>query len=177
MSVILRGSIDPAMLVGPTREVVRKLDPDVPIYNVQTMTERLDRFLWARRAYSWLFGVFAVIATLLAAAGVYGIVSYAVSQRTQEIGIRMALGALPGQVLGQVLRSGMTLVLIGVAAGLAGAFWVTGLLRTLLYGVSSHDPVIYATVVVVVLGVSLLANFVPARRAAKVDPIRALHFE
>jgi putative ABC transport system permease protein len=177
MSVILRGSIDPAMLVGPTREIVRKLDPDVPMYNVQTMTERLDRFLWARRAYSWLFGVFAMIATLLAAAGVYGIVSYAVSQRTQEIGIRMALGALPRQVLGQVLRGGMTLVSIGVAAGLAGALWVTGLLRTLLFGVSSHDPVIYATVVFVVLGVGLLANFVPARRAARVDPIRALHFE
>jgi putative ABC transport system permease protein len=89
----------------------------------------------------------------------------------------MALGALPGQVLGQVLRGGMTLVLIGVAAGLAGAFWVTGLLRTLLFGVSSHDPFIYATVVFVVLGVGLLANFVPARRAARVDPIRALHFE
>jgi ABC-type antimicrobial peptide transport system permease subunit len=141
------------------------------------MTERLDRFLWARRAYSWLFGVFAMIATLLAAAGVYGIVSYAVSQRRQEIGIRMALGALPGQVLGLVLRGGMTLVSIGVAAGLAGALGVTGLLRTLLFGVSAHDPVIYATVVLGVLGVGLLASFVPARRAARVDPMRALHFE
>jgi putative ABC transport system permease protein len=146
-------------------------------YLAQTMTERLDRFLWARRAYSWLFDVFAIIATLLAAAGVYGIVSYAVSQRTQEIGIRMALGALPRQVLGQVLCDGMTLVLIGVAAGLAGALWVTGLLRTLLFGVSSHDPVIYAIVVFALLGMGLLANFVPARRAARVDPMRALHFE
>ncbi len=177
MFLILRSSVDPEMLVGTSRELVRKLDPNVPIYDVQTMTERLGRFLWARRAYSWLFGVFAMIATLLAAAGVYGIVSYAVSQRTQEIGIRMALGALPGQVLGLVLRSGMTLVSIGVAAGLAGAFWVTGLLRKLLFGVSSHDPVIYATVVLGVLCVGLLANFVPARRAASVDPIRALHFE
>jgi putative ABC transport system permease protein len=177
MFIILRSSIDPEMLVGASRELVRKLDPDVPIYDVQTMTERLDRFLWARRAYSWLFGVFAMIATLLAAAGVYGIVSYAVSQRRQEIGIRMALGALPGQVLGLVLRGGMTLVSIGVAAGLAGALGVTGLLRTLLFGVSAHDPVIYATVVLGVLGVGLLASFVPARRAARVDPMRALHFE
>jgi putative ABC transport system permease protein len=177
MFIILQSSIDPEMLVGASRELVRKLDPDVPIYDVQTMTERLGRLMWARRAFSWLFGVFAMIATLLAAAGVYGIVSYAVSQRTQEIGIRMALGALSGQVLGLVLRSGMTLVSIGVAAGLAGAFWIAGLLGKLLFGVSSHDPVIYATVVLGVLCVGLLANFVPARRAARVDPIRALHFE
>jgi len=130
-----------------------------------------------RRAYSWLFGVFAMIAIMLAAAGVYGIISHAVSQRTQEIGIRMAMGARPGQVLGQVVRGGMTLVSIGVTAGLAGALWVTRLLRTLLFGVSSHDPVIYAAVVLGVLGVGLLANFVPTRRAARVDPMRALHFE
>ncbi len=89
----------------------------------------------------------------------------------------MAMGARPGQVLGQVVRGGMTLVSIGVTAGLAGALWVTRLLRTLLFGVSSHDAVIYAAVVLGVLGVGLLANFVPARRAARVDPMRALHFE
>src|SRR5205085_12400620 len=109
----------------------------------------------------------------LAAAGVYGMVSYAVSQRTQEIGIRVALGARSGQVLGEVLRGGMALVSIGVAAGLAGALWTTNLLRTLLFGVSSRDPLIFAAVVLAVIGIGLLANFVPARRAARVDPMRA----
>jgi putative ABC transport system permease protein len=177
MSIILRGSMDPRMLVGPAREIVRQLDADVPMYAIQIMTEELDRSLWARRAYSWLFGAFAVIAILLAAAGVYGMVSYAVSQRTREIGIRVALGARPSQVLRQVLLGGMALVSIGVALGLLGALWATRLLRTLLFGVSSRDPVIYAAVVIGVIGVGLLANFVPARRAAAVDPMRALHFE
>ena len=177
MSIVLRGAIDPTMLAGPAREIVRQLDPNVPMYAVQTMTEQLDRSLWARRAYSWLFGAFAMIAILLAAAGVYGTISYAVSQRTQEIGIRMALGARPAQVLGRVLLSGMTLVSVGVASGLLGALWATRLLRTLLFGVSSYDPLIYAAVVFLVLGVGMLANFVPASRAASVDPIRALRFE
>jgi putative ABC transport system permease protein len=100
-----------------------------------------------------------------------------VNQRTQEIGIRMALGARPGQVLAQVLLSGMALVGIGVVAGLAGALSATRLLRTLLFGVSAYDPLIYAAVVLAVLGVGLLANFASARRAARVDPMRALHFE
>ena len=177
MSITLRGSIDPKVLIGPTREIVRQLDVDVPMFDIHTMTERLDQSLWARRAYSWLFGAFATIAMLLAAAGVYGMVSYAVAQRTQEIGIRMALGARPGQVLGQVLLGGMALISIGVAAGLAGALSVTRLLQTLLFGVSWYDPFIYAAVIFMVLAVGLLANFVPARRAARVDPIRALRFE
>jgi predicted permease len=177
MSIILRSSIDPAALVGPAREIVHQLDSNAPIYAIQTMTEQLDKSLWTRRAYSWLFGAFAIVGILLAAAGVYGMVSYAVSRRTQEIGIRMALGARPGQVLAHVLLGGMALVSIGVVAGLAGALSAARLLRTLLFGVSSYDPVIYVAVVLLVLGVGLLANFVPARRAAKVDPMRALHFE
>jgi len=177
ISVILRSSTDPKILVGPAREIVRRLDPDVPMYAIQTMMEQLDQSLWARRAYSWLFGVFALIAILLAAAGVYGVVSYAVSQRTREIGIRMALGARPEQVLGQALRGGMSLVSIGVVVGLVLAFWTTKLLQSLLFGVSSRDPIIYGSVVLVLLGVGLAANFVPALRAARVDPMRSLHFE
>jgi predicted permease len=177
MTVILRDSNDPKMVVGEAREIVRRLDRDVPVYAVQTMTEQLDRSLWARRAYSWLFGAFAMIAILLAIAGVYGTVSYAVSQRTQEIGIHMALGARPEQVLRQVLLGGLALVSVGEAAGVIGALWATRLLRTLLFGVSSYDPVIYAAVVLVMLGVGLLANVVPASRAARVDPMQALHFE
>jgi putative ABC transport system permease protein len=174
MSIILRCNMDPAMLAGPAREVIRQLDADVPMYDVQNMTGKLEAALWARRAYSSLFGVFAVIAILLASAGVYGIVSYTVGRRTQEIGIRVALGAQPVQVLSQVLRGGMTLVSIGVAAGLLGALWCSSLLSSLLFGVSSRDPFIYTSVALCLTGVGLLASVLPARRAAMVDPVQAL---
>jgi predicted permease len=177
MNIVLRGSIDPNILTEPARAIVHELDPGVPMYGVRTMAEQIDRSLWARRAYSWLFGGFAIVAILLSAAGVYGIVSYAVSQRTQEIGIRMAVGARPGQVLLEVLRGGMSLVGIGVAAGIVGALVATRLLRTLLFGVSSHDPLIYAVVAGGVIVIGLLANLIPARRAAAVDPMRALHVQ
>jgi putative ABC transport system permease protein len=177
MDIILRGSIEPQLLIAPAREILRQLDPDLPMFDIRTMTERLDQSLWARRAYSWLFGAFALVALILAAAGIYGVISYAVSQRTQEIGIRMALGAQPAQVLREVLASGMLLVSAGVALGLAGALAAVRLLQTLLFGVSSRDPIIYAAVMLGVVIVGLLANFVPARRAASVDPLRALRFE
>jgi len=177
MNIVLRGAIQPQMLIGPAREILRQMDPELPMYDIRTMTERLDRSLWARRAYSWLFGAFALVALLLAGAGIYGVVSYAVSQRTREIGIRMALGAQPRQVLSEVLASGMLLVSAGVAVGLAGALAVVRLLQTLLFGVSSRDPIIYAAVMLGVVLVGLVANFVPARRAASVDPLRALRFE
>lgn len=177
MNMVLRGSIDPKLLIPPARDILRAMDPDIPMYEVRTMTERLDRSLWTRRAYSWLFAAFAGVALLLAAAGIYGVVSYAVSQRTREIGIRMALGAQPGQVLREVLRSGMVLVSIGVAAGLVGAFWAVRLLQSLLFGVSSRDPIIYAAVILAIAVIGLAANFVPARRAASIDPTCALHSE
>jgi predicted permease len=177
MVIVLRTSVDPASVTAPAREVLRQLDADLPMYGVRTMQERLDRSLWARRAYSWLFGAFAIVALVLAAAGIYGVISYAVSQRTREIGIRMALGAQPGQVLGEVLRSGMLLVGIGLAAGLAGALAAMRLLDSLLFGVSSRDLTIYGLVALAVACVGVLANLLPARRAASIDPIRALRFE
>jgi predicted permease len=177
MAIVLRTSIQPKMLTAPAREVLRQIDPDLPMFDVRTMTERLERSLWARRAYSWLFGAFAIIAVVLAAAGIYGVVSYAVSQRTQEIGIRMALGAQPGQVMREILTSGMLMVSIGMALGVGGALAAVRLLQTLLFGVSARDPWIYGAVLLGVACVGLLANMVPARRAASVDPMRALHFE
>jgi len=177
MSVILRGSLDLNMFAGEVREVMRQLDPDITMYGVQTMTEQLDRSLWARRAYSWLVAGFAIVALVLAAVGVYGVVSYAVTQRVHEIGIRMALGARPTQVLAQVLLRGLSVVSLGIAIGLLGALWATRLLQSLLFGVSSRDPLIYATIALVMIGVGLLANFVPAFRAAKVHPMRALRFD
>jgi predicted permease len=177
MAIVLRSAMEPSSLTAPAREVLRQMDADLPMYAVRTMQERLDQSLWARRAYSWLFGAFAGVALLLAAAGIYGVISYAVSQRTREIGIRMALGAQPGTVLGQVLRSGMLLVLIGLAAGVAGALAASSLLETILFGVSPREWTIYAVVAIGVIGVGLLANILPARRAASIDPIRALRAE
>jgi len=175
MTVVLRSATDPSLLVGPARDIVGQLDPDLPMYDVQSMTDKVDRSLWVRRLYSALFGVFATVAVVLAATGVYGTVSFAVSQRTTEIGIRLAIGARPAQVLTRTLLDGMTLVSIGVAVGVVGALWATTLLSSLLYRVSAGDPVIYAAAAVGMLVVGLLANLVPSCRAASVDPIRTLH--
>jgi len=174
---VLRGAIDPEMLAGPARDVLRRVDPGVAMYDMRSMTERLHQSMWARRAYSWLFGAFAKVALALAAAGVYGVISYAVSRRTHEIGIRMALGARPDQVVRTILGSGMALVAAGAAIGLVATLIAARLLEALLFGVSSRDPRIYATMILGVAGVSFVANFVPARRAAAVDPMNALRTE
>ena len=176
-STIIRASVDPQSLAGPARDAVRKLDPDLPVYDVRILADRVRDSLWLRRGSTWLLGAFAAVALVLAAAGIYSVVSYAVSQRTHEIGIRMALGARPERVLGEVLRSGMTIVVIGTAAGIAMAFATAGLLGTLLFGVSAKEPLVYAAVTAGVLVIGLLANMIPARRAASVDPMRALRSE
>ena len=177
MSIILRTSGDPTWFIDPARETVRQLDSDVPMYGVQTMMQKLDQSLWTRRAYSWLFGAFALVAVLLSAAGIYGTVSYRVGQRTKEIGVRMALGADRNQVVGEMLLAGMRIVSIGLVVGLAGALATARILQSLLFDIDSRDPKTYATVVLGLTGIALLATFVPARRAAKVDPMVALRYE
>ena len=177
MTIAMRTAMDPHSLAAPAREAIRQMDPDLPMFDIRTMTERLDRSLWVRRAYSWLFVVFAGVAIVLAAAGIYGVVSFAVSQRTREIGIRIALGARPEQVRRGVLASGMVLVAIGVVLGLAVSLFTARFLQTLLFGVGTRDAVTYAAVVLGVVAVGVLANWIPARRAAAVDPMRALRSE
>jgi predicted permease len=177
MTLVLRGSIDPGGLIAPARRILRELDPDLPMFEVRTMTERLERSLWARRAYSSLFAAFAVVALVLATTGIYGVVSYAVAQRTHEIGVRMALGARPKQVMAQVLRHGLTLAALGLVLGLAAALAAARVLESLLFGVSPRDPFTYAIVAGGVLATALAANLVPARRAASIDPMRALRVE
>jgi predicted permease len=177
MFIEMRTAMEPHAIVGAAREVLRSLDPELPMYEPRTMGERMDRSLWTRRAYSWLFGIFALLAVILAAAGVYGVTSYVVSQRTREIGIRMALGALPAQILGQVLRAGMVLVGIGVALGIAGALLSDRFLKSLLFNGGGRDPFTYVAVVAGVAAVGLLANVVPARRAASLNPMQTLRSE
>lgn len=157
--------------------MVRELDPDLPMFGIRTMQERVDRSLWVRRAYSWLFVAFAATAILLAAAGMYGVISFAVTQRTREIGIRIALGARPRQVLRGVLGSGMGLVAIGIVVGLVASQLTARFLKTMLFGIGTRDVLTYGAVILGVAVVGLLANYVPARRAAAVDPMRALRLE
>lgn len=177
MTVVVRSAVAPTSLVGPIRELLRAADPELPMASVTTMAERLDQSLWARRAASWLAAVFSAIAMILAVSGIYGVISYGVTQRSREIGIRMALGARQQQVLRLVARQGMALVGIGVALGLAGAYTASRLMATLLVGVSASDPVVYGTVTALLIGVTVAANVLPARRAARVDPMEVLRGE
>jgi predicted permease len=177
MTIVLRAFSDPDTLIGPARDILRHINPDLPMFEVSTMTDQVARSLWARRTYSWLFGAFAVVALALAAAGVYGVISYAVTQRTREIGIRMTLGAQPAHVLIQVLSDGMRLVATGALLGIAGALTSAHLLQTLLFGVNPKDPFTYVVVLMGLSFVGIIANVIPARRAASVDPMKALRTE
>ncbi len=142
-----------------------------------TFTQVLSNSLKTRRFNLTLLGVFAITALLLAMAGLYGVMAYAVTQRTGEFGVRTALGASPGNILRLVLKQGIVTSLIGVAIGLAGALVLTHTLQSLLFGLSATDPLTFALVALLLVGVALLACYVPARRAAKVDPMVALRYE
>jgi len=177
MMLVIASAVEPTTLVSAVRKTVRELDPELPIYQVRTMGSRVDESLWMRRTYSWLLGVFSIVALALAIGGIYGVISYSVGRRTQEIGIRMALGAREGQVLGEVLRQGMTLAAIGLAAGLITAFFTARLMGTMLFGVNPRDPWVYGLVAAILLGIAALANLAPARRAASLNPMSALRTE
>jgi putative ABC transport system permease protein len=174
ITIALRSAGAPDTFIQPAHAIVHELDPGIPIYLVETMQQQLDDSLWARRVYSWLFEGFAAVAVLLAIAGVYGVMSYSVSQRTQEYGIRMALGAQRSQVLRDVLVHGFTLVVIGIAIGIANGLWKTNLLRSKLFGVSTHDLFVFSAAVVCIAGAGLFASLRPALRAASVSPLRVL---
>lgn len=177
MSVVIRSSVDPLSLVSSVRRLVRARDPELPVDNVTTMSEELDESLWARRAASWLAAVFAAVALIMAVGGIYGVISYGVGQRTHEISIRMALGAKGGQVLRQVMRQGAVLVCSGMVIGLAGAYATARALSSMLFGVSPSDLRVYAGVTLILGAVTLVANLLPARRAAGLDPMRGLRGE
>jgi len=177
VNLVVRTSHDPLDPVHSIKTQVFDLDPDLPVSDVATMRGILSGNLTFFRFITILPGVFASLALLLAATGLYGIIAYSVSQRTHEIGIRMALGASSGDVLKMVLRQGLKLVLIGVAIGLAGAFVLTRVISSFLYNVSPTDPLTFVCVSLLLAGVALLASYIPARRAARIDPMVALRYE
>jgi putative ABC transport system permease protein len=177
MTVILKAAGDPNQLVAAVRQQVKALDPDQPIYSVRTMDDIRAESVAPERLNLTLLSIFAGIALVLAIVGIYGVMSYAVTQRTHEIGIRMAIGAQPRDVFRMVIRQGMMLALIGVACGLVGAFGLTRLMASMLFGVEPTDPATFAAIAVLLTGVALIACYVPGRRATKVDPVVSLRYE
>jgi predicted permease len=176
-TLVLRTSGDPVAMIPAVRSLVRSLDPSVPVYGVKTMEEHVAVRLAAARLTTWLVGLFGLVALFLASLGLYGLVSYAVLQRTREIGVRMALGARRGDVLRLVVGQGMKLILSGIALGLMTALLLTRLVAGLLFGISPVDPLTFAGIPLLLAGVALLACFLPARRASRVDPMIALRVE
>jgi putative ABC transport system permease protein len=176
-TVVVRTTVEPMSLAEPVRQAVWKVDSDQPMWKVRTVESLIDRSVADKRFLMTLMGVFAALALALTIIGLYGVMSYAVSQRTREIGVRMALGAGARNIQRMVLRQGMTLVLIGVAIGLAAAWLLTRLIANLLFGVSATDPLTFGSIPLVLTLVALMACWIPARRATKVDPIVALRYE
>jgi putative ABC transport system permease protein len=177
MTILVRTAGDPGAIVPSLRQAVWSIDPAQPIATVKTMEQIVSESIAQPRLNMALMGLFGGLALVLAAVGIYGLLSYAVTQRTREMGIRMALGAQVSDVLGLVLKQGMTLALIGEAIGLAGAFALTRLIRGLLFGVTPTDATTFIAVVGVLTTIALLACYLPARRATKVDPLKALRYE
>jgi len=177
MTVIVKGSGDPNQLVAASRQQVKSLDPDQPIYSPRTMGDIRAESVAPDRLNLTLLSLFAGIALVLAIVGIYGVMSYSVTQRTHEIGIRMAIGASRADVFKMILGHGIKLTLIGVGIGLIGAFALTRLMATMLFGVAPTDATTFGTIAVLLVSVALLACFIPGRRATKVEPTISLRYE
>jgi putative ABC transport system permease protein len=176
MTLIVRTSGNPAQWAAPVRETILNLDSRAAV-SMRTLQQMVDRTGFIRRRMALLMGVLGAVALLLAAMGIYGVISYLVAQRTREMGIRLALGAQRHDILKLVLGQGLALTMIGVAAGLTLAFALTRFLSSLLYGVGAADPITFAVIALLFAAVALTASYLPARRAMKVNPITALRHE
>jgi len=177
MTLVVRTTGNPEALSAAIREQIQSLDPNLPVTHITTLAERVDFALFSARLGAALLGAFGLLALGLAATGIYGVIAYSVSQRTQEFGIRMALGADGADVRRLVLREGLKVVLIGVTAGLALSLAAARLIAGFLYGVGANDPMTFVGVALLLTAVALLACYLPARRATKVDPMVALRVE
>jgi predicted permease len=174
MTVAVRGRTDPAAMLSASRNELRNLDPALPMYYVRTMEQRVNESLARRRFSMLLLGVFASVALALATIGIYGVLAYLVNQGTRELGIRIALGASQRNILNLVVRQGMALAFSGVTIGLAAAFLLTRLVRSLLFGVEATDPITFAGISLLLVMITLLASYIPAQRAARIDPLISL---
>lgn len=177
MTVVLRARGDPAALSLAAKQQLRGIDPELPMYSVRTMSERVEESLARRKFSMLLLGIFAGVALVLATIGIYGVMAYLVSQGTREIGIRMAIGATQREIVKLVVFQGMTLAISGLAIGLAAAFFFARLMRSLLFGISAADPATFGAISLLLTVTALLATYVPARRASRVDPILCLRAE
>jgi predicted permease len=177
MNYAIRSSIEPGVLAASLREVVKKVDRDLPIVDVRTQQEQIDSNMQTERLLASLTAGFGVLALALACVGIYGIMAYSVANRRSEIGIRLALGAQPGQVRGMVLRESTWLAVIGIIVGVGAALMLTRLIKSMLFGIQPYDPMTMAGGVLILLAVALAASWIPARRAAGVQPMEALRHE
>jgi putative ABC transport system permease protein len=173
----IRAAGDPLALTNAVRETVREVDDNLPVTDVKTQVMQARESLTQERLFAGLLSFFGVLAVLLAAIGLYGVMAYSVAQRTQEIGIRMALGAQTGNVLRLVIWQGMKLVLVGLFVGALGAYALKQVIESQLYGVQANDPTTFVVVGALLTIIALLACYIPARRATKVDPMVALRYE
>lgn len=177
MTIALRSNLDPTSLEAAVRREVQAIDPDKAVASVKTMDQLIGESVGERRLSLVLFGLFAVVALLLSAVGIYGVMAYGVTQRTHEIGIRIAVGAQPRDVVKLVVGRGMMLALTGVAIGVGAAYGLTRLMASLLFEISTTDPATFVVIALILVGVALLACYIPALRASKVDPMVALRHE
>jgi putative ABC transport system permease protein len=176
-AVIKTRTADPMAVIKDAKQAVWSLDSNLPLTDIYSMDEMLAKNLGDRRFMMTLLVAFAALAFTLAMVGIYGVISYLVTQRTHEVGIRMALGAKPADILRLIMSQGLLLAAVGLVIGLTGAFAVTRVLRTLLYGIAPTDPATYVSSALLLVVVALVASYIPARRAAKVDPMVALRYE
>jgi putative ABC transport system permease protein len=177
LSIVLRTGGDPLLQASALRSALSEIDPNQPLVNVRTMEDNIATTVAQPRFRTWLIGIFAGLAVLLGAVGIYGVMSYSVTQRTNEIGIRVTLGAQPADVFRAVVGEGLRFALLGVGVGLAAALVLTRVLQSFLYGISATDPLTFASVTSLLVSVAVAASFFPARRATRVDPIIALRHE